>query len=134
MNITEQEKTQLIEQAIAARGTAYCPHSTYAVGAAVLTTNGHIITGANVEPASLRLGCCAEQLALLSAVAHGHRKFKALALVTDDGQTPCGSCRQLIYELCGDIAIIIAKPDKTYTISSTTTLLPLPFKKEPCCK
>lgn len=133
MNITEQEKNQLIEQALAARALAYCPHSNYAVGAAVLTADGQVITGANVEPASPRSGCCAEQLALLTAVAHGHRAFKALAIATADGQTPCGACRQLIFELCGDIPVIVAKTDKTYTILSSSVLLPYPFKKEPCC-
>jgi len=132
MNITEQEKKQLIEQALETRALAYCPHSNYAVGAAVLTTDGQVITGANVEPASPRSGCCAEQLALLTAVARGHHTFKALAIATENGQTPCGACRQLIFEFCGDIPIIIAKTDKTYTILSSSALLPCPFQKEPC--
>jgi cytidine deaminase len=134
MNITNQELTMLIERAINARKNAYCPYSHYAVGAAILTHDNTILTGTNIEVSALRLGCCAEQLVLLNARAQGYGQLKALVIVTDDGQTPCGTCRQLLYELYGDVTVIIAKTDATHVASSTLKLLPTPFKKEPCCK
>ncbi len=132
MNVTVQEQEMLVTHAFEARKTAYCPRSKYAVGAAVLTSDSHIVTAANVEAVSSTLHNCAERIALANAFLQGHRKIKALAMVTEDGQSPCGTCRQIIYELCPNVHIIIAKTDKTYTTTSITQLLPAAFKRAPC--
>ena len=132
MNVTVQEQETLVAHALEARKTAYCPHSNYAVGAAVLTSDNHIVTAANVEAVSSTLHNCAERIALANAFLQGHRKIKALAMVTEDGQAPCGTCRQIIYELCPNVHIIIAKTDKTYITTSIAQLLPAAFKRATC--
>lgn len=117
----------LIEAAKKVRKNAHAIYSNYKVGAAVLTIDDSIITGCNVESSSYGLTCCAERVALFSAVANGHNKFKALAVITEDGGTPCGACRQVIWDLCGDIPIYIA--DENGNIEETTSkeLLPNAF-------
>jgi len=127
MNLSEEIIKKLIEQALEARTFSYNPYSHYAVGAAILTDNNQIIRGTNIESGSFGLTCCAERVALFKAVSDGYKNFKALALVTDDGSPPCGACRQVIWELCGDIPIIIAKPNFQYTIMNLSNLLPHPF-------
>jgi len=124
MNLSPDEIKQLIDAARTAQHKAYATHSHYHVGAALLTTDGQIVSGCNIESHAYSLTCCAERVALFKAISEGYRHFKALAVVTPDGQTPCGACRQLIMELCGNIAIIIAKPDGTSTITDAATLLP----------
>lgn len=118
---------KLIEAADKARKNAYAPYSKFHVGAAVLTDDDTIIPGVNIESISFGLTCCAERAALFSAVSQGFKKFKALAVITDDGSTPCGACRQVISELCGDIPIIIAKSPTDYYIQSSKELLPNAF-------
>ncbi len=117
----------LIEAAKKVRKNAHAIYSNYKVGAAVLAIDDSIITGCNVESSSYGLTCCAERVALFSAVANGHNKFKALAVITEDGGTPCGACRQVILDLCGDIPIYIA--DENGNIEETTSkeLLPNAF-------
>jgi cytidine deaminase len=132
MDLTQKQINSLIKAAIQARTHAYCPFSNYQVGAAVLTDSGDVISAPNVETGLSNLGICAERMALFTAFTHGHKKIQALALVTGDGHAPCGMCRQVIYQLCCDIPIIIAKPDGTYTISSTLKLLPSPFDLRSC--
>ena len=118
---------KLIEAAKKVRKNAHAIYSNYKVGAAVLTIDDSIITGCNVESSSYGLTCCAERVALFSAVANGHNKFKALAVITEDGGTPCGACRQVIWDLCGDIPVYIA--DENGNIEETTSkeLLPNAF-------
>jgi cytidine deaminase len=118
---------KLIEAAKKVRKNAHAIYSNYKVGAAVLTIDDSIITGCNVESSSYGLTCCAERVALFSAVANGHNKFKALAVITEDGGTPCGACRQVIWDLCGDIPVYIA--DQNGNIEETTSkeLLPNAF-------
>jgi cytidine deaminase len=118
---------KLIDAARLAQKNSYVPYSKYRVGAAILTDNYIIISGCNVESSSYGLTCCAERVAIYSAIAQGHNKFKALALFTENGGSPCGACRQVIWDLCGDIPIYIAsKTGSTETISSKT-LLPNAF-------
>lgn len=131
--ITKDQIIQLIAAAAAAREHAFAHISQYSVGAAVLAENGTIITGANIEPQVLHLACCAERVALFSAFAQGHHAIQALALVTQDGATPCGTCRQCIYDLCGQIPIIVAKPDGVYRQYTLEQLLPEPFNKYRSC-
>lgn len=124
MNISPKEIEQLLAKARQAQQFAYDIKSNYKVGAALLTGDGHLFGGCNVESQAYSLTCCAERVALFKAVSEGCRQFKALAVVTPDGQTPCGACRQLIMEICGNIAIIVCKPDNTYTITDSKKLLP----------
>ena len=127
MNIAEETIKILISQALDTRKNSYNPYSKFAVGAAVLTDDDKIISGTNIESVSFGLTVCAERVALFKAVSEGYRNFKALAVVTDDGSTPCGACRQVIWELCGNIPIIIAMPDYQYNIAMSSELLPKPF-------
>jgi len=134
MGVTNNEITQLIEEALKARERAYCPRSHYAVGAAVLTESGKIVSAANVEAATSTLQNCAERLALANTFLDGHRAVRALAVVTEDGLSPCGTCRQIMYELCTDALVFIVKIDGTYVQTSVTELLPFPFKRNACCR
>lgn len=120
----------LIQAAKNVRERAYAPYSQYKVGAAVLTESGEIITGCNVENSCYPLSTCAEKTALCRAVAQGHQKFKKIVLVTHNCGTPCGSCRQVIWELCGDIPILIVGEDDQVKSYTSGDLLPDPFKLE----
>ncbi len=123
-----EERKQLVAQACAARGNAYAPYSKYAVGAAIRTTTGKIYTGANVENASYPVGLCAERVALFSAAAAGERGFRAIAVVTRDGASPCGACRQALAEFGLELEVIMA--DEKGEIREVTTLdklLPMAF-------
>jgi len=98
----------LIARATAAGQKAYAPYSHYPVGAALLTTDGVIFTGCNVENAAYPATICAERVALVKAVSEGYRQFAALAVVTRNAGAPCGVCRQMLYEFAPDLRIIIA--------------------------
>lgn len=117
----------LVEAAQVARARAYAPYSHYTVGAAVLTANGTVIVGCNVENASYGATICAERVALTGAVAAGHREFVALALVTANGMTPCGLCRQVMAELAPQMIVYIARPDGQYQTTTVAELLPHAF-------
>ncbi|MFQ6604607.1 MAG: cytidine deaminase [Fidelibacterota bacterium] len=118
---------ELIDNAIHMRSRARAPYSRFTVGAAVLTTDGQIIGGCNVESSSYSLTCCAERVALFRAIAQGHESFQALAVATDSGGYPCGACRQVIWELCGDIPVYIIKNDALVATTSSAALLPEAF-------
>ena len=98
----------LIDAAKLAQNNAHTPYSKYKVGAAILSEDNTIISGCNVESSSYGLTCCAERVAIFSAIAQGHNQFKALAVITHNGGTPCGACRQVIWDLCGNIPIYIS--------------------------
>jgi cytidine deaminase len=123
---------QLVEQAIAAAQNAHCPYSQFCVGAALLTRDGQVFTGANVENASYGLTICAERSAIAAAITAGARDFEAVAIVAsgDNPPLPCGACRQVMAEFCKDDFTIhiatIASPDAitTYRLHS---LLPNAF-------
>ncbi|MGA4719365.1 cytidine deaminase [Fictibacillus nanhaiensis] len=95
-------KEQLMEQAKIAREKAYVPYSKFQVGAALLTAEGKVYNGANIENAAYSLTCCAERTALFKAYTEGDTKFSAIAVVADTKRPvpPCGACRQVISELC----------------------------------
>jgi cytidine deaminase len=119
---------QLIQSAIQAYKNAYAPYSHYEVGAAVLGDDGQIYTGCNVENAVYPLTICAERVAITKAVSEGVRRIKAIAVVTRNGGTPCGSCRQVIREFGDDdLPIIIANMDGQYETYTLAYLLPLSF-------
>lgn len=120
---------QLIEQANKAVQYAYAPYSHYRVGAALLTENGDVFTGVNIENASYGATVCAERVAIFKAVSVGQLKFKAIAIVTAQGDfpTPCGICRQVMAEFGGpDMAIILSNEEKT-EVYRLEELLPLSF-------
>jgi cytidine deaminase len=118
---------KLINAARLAKKNSYSPYSKYKVGSAVLTDDDTIISGCNVESSSYSLTCCAERTALFSAISSGHNKFKALAVITIDGGTPCGACRQVIWDLCGDIPIYIADENGNVDETTSKALLPKAF-------
>ncbi|MFC1535838.1 cytidine deaminase [Candidatus Neomarinimicrobiota bacterium] len=118
---------KLINEARLAKKNSYSPYSKYKVGSAVLTDDDTIISGCNVESSSYSLTCCAERTALFSAISSGHNKFKALAVITKDGGTPCGACRQVIWDLCGDIPIYIADENGNVDETTSKALLPKAF-------
>ena len=123
-------KSKLIDAAKDAQTKAYAEYSNFLVGAAVETTTGKIFQGCNVENASFSLTICAERTALFSAVAAGEREFKHLVVATDNGVSPCGACRQVIWEICGDIPITLVDASGATTETSSSALLPLAFGQE----
>ena len=123
-------KNKLINTAIMMRNNAIAPFSNYKVGAAVETENGEIIGGCNIENSSYGLTCCAERVALFRAVAEGNTKFKALAVSTKNAGMPCGACRQVIWDLCGDIPIYICDTKNIIHTKYISELIPQPFDKK----
>jgi len=128
MNDTVRQ--QLISAATSVREQAHAPYSKFLVGAALLTVNGQIISGCNVENASYGLTICAERNAVFAAVAQGHRQFWAIALATVGGVTPCGACRQVLAEFCDDLPILIVDVEQPERVTETSlaVLLPGRFK------
>ncbi len=118
---------KLIKHALTARKRAAAPYSQYQVGSAILTNDNTVILGCNVESKAYPTTLCAERVAIFSAIAQGHRKFSALALVTEDGAFPCGSCRQIIHEYAGNIPIYISNGSDEYITKTISDLLPNPF-------
>jgi cytidine deaminase len=106
--LTDELRSTLIQTAIEARKWAYAPYSNYPVGAALLTASGHIYDGVNVENAAYPTTICAERVAVFKAVSEGERDFQAIAVVTENGGSPCGSCRQVLAEFGLEITVIIA--------------------------
>lgn len=122
---------RLIGMAAEAQQRAYAPYSRYRVGAALLTRAGAVYMGANVENAVYPLTTCAERAAVVAAVAAGERDFWIIAVVTDDGGSPCGSCRQVLREFNGgDLRVVIATPDGRYREHRLADLLPDSFGPE----
>lgn len=126
----EEQKSTLIEAAVAARRSAYAPYSKFFVGAALLTESGKIFHGCNVENASYGLCFCAERTAIVKAVSEGEQEFAAFAVVTAGGGTPCGACRQFIAEFCdGSTTIIVHDADAKTSVEYTLEqLLPNAFR------
>jgi len=120
----------VIAQAKAARENAYAPYSGYRVGAALLGRSGRIYTGCNVENAVYPLCTCAERVAVVKAVSEGERQFVALAVVTENGGAPCGSCRQTLREFGEDIVVLIADATGAYRETTVGQLLPDSFSSE----
>jgi cytidine deaminase len=106
--LTDEERNTLIETALEARKWAYAPYSHYPVGAALLTTSGRIYDGVNIESAAYPTTMCAERVAVFKAVSEGERNFTAIAVVTSNGGSPCGSCRQVLAEFGLDTLVLIA--------------------------
>jgi cytidine deaminase len=122
---------KLVAAARAAREHAAADFSGFTVGAAVETANGAIISGCNIENASYGLTICAERVAIFKAVSEGHRAFTRIAVVADTASPtpPCGACRQIIWEFCGDVDVITANLTSVTAMLRMKDLLPLPFDK-----
>jgi cytidine deaminase len=120
---------QLIVAARTARENAHAPFSKFLVGAAVHGKSGRIFAGCNVENASYGLTMCAERVAIFKAISEGEHEFDAIAVVTDaDALTPpCGACRQIIWEFCGDVPVILANLKGKTERERSLNLLPRPF-------
>jgi cytidine deaminase len=129
--LTDEQRESLIMAAREARRWAYAPYSKYYVGAALLAVSGEIYDGVNVENAAYPTSMCAERTAVFKAVSQGERKFLAIAVVTENGGSPCGSCRQVLAEFGSDIVVLIAdETGKLINESKLSDLLPGAFGPE----
>jgi cytidine deaminase len=120
----EIDRQALVKQAREVRKRAYAPYSNYQVGAALLGASGQIYTGCNVENAVYPEVICAERSAVVKAVSEGERDFVAIAVVTRDGGSPCGACRQVLSEFSPDILVLIADEEGNVRETTVSALLP----------
>jgi cytidine deaminase len=122
---------RLVAAARGARAHAVSDFSGFKVGAALETDAGEIITGCNIENATYGLTVCAERVAIFKALSEGKKTFTRIAVVADTAEPtpPCGACRQIIWEFCGDAEVIIANLTEVKTTLRMKDLLPLPFDK-----
>ena len=122
---------RLVAAARAARGRAVADFSGFKVGAALEAADGTIITGCNIENASYGLTLCAERVAIFKAISEGHRQFTRLVVVADTASPtpPCGACRQIIWEFCGDIPVVLANLSSVTATHQMKDLLPWPFDR-----
>src|SRR5438876_8397442 len=123
----------VIDEAIAVRQRAYAKYSNFRVGAALLTADGRIFTGCNVENSSYGLTICAERAAVFAAVAAGQQQFKLLAIATAGGCSPCGACRQVLVEFAPALPIVLINVDRPDSVIETNLqdLLPAAFVLAP---
>ncbi len=128
----KKEYKKLIKEAEKARKRAYTPYSKFQVGAAVLSVDGKIFTGCNIENASFGLAVCAERVAIFKAISEGSTKFEAIAVIgdTDKPCSPCGACRQVISEFGKDIFLIMANLKGDVKVKKINELLPEAFSKK----
>ncbi len=128
MQLSPELQKQLIETAIQVREWAYAPYSKYRVGAALLTSSGKVYDGVNIENAVYPLGLCAERVTIFKAVSEGERDFVAMAIATENGGMPCGSCRQVMAEFGLDMRVIVVDTSgRIHTESTVDGLLPGAF-------
>jgi cytidine deaminase len=123
---------ELVKQARQAKKRSFAPYSNFHVGAALLTTGGKIYTGCNVEISTFALTICAERTAIFKAFSEGDRKFKAIAVVGDDPDytPPCGSCRQVLMDLAGNIDFLMVDGKGQVKVLKMCDLLPHAFGKK----
>lgn len=131
MNESFDELQRLIHVAQEARTRAIAPYSNFQVGAALETVDGKIYSGCNIENASYGLTMCAERVAIFKALSEGERNFKQLAIVAEAKELtpPCGACRQIIWEFCGDISVALANGSGAVTMLQVRELYPHAFDK-----
>jgi cytidine deaminase len=131
MTLSQNEKQSLVDLANSARKNAYVPYSHYSVGSALRTRSGKIFTGVNVENAAYPQTMCAERVAIFKAVSEGEKEFEAISVVTDNGGSPCGGCRQVMAEFGLDTIVILAD-GSGHIVKETTVkeLLPDAFMPE----
>ena len=120
---------RLVAAARQARERALAPYSKFKVGAALETADGTIITGCNIENASYGLTVCAERVAMFKALSDGHRRFTRMAVVADTvaPTSPCGACRQVLWEFGHDLEVVLANLTEVTGRHQMTELLPFPF-------
>ncbi len=118
---------KLIASAAAARERAYAPYSGYKVGAALRGKSGRVYTGCNVENAAYGSSMCAERTAIFKAISEGEREFEAIAVVTENGGSPCGACRQVMMEFAPGMTVIIADTQGQARVTTVRDLLPDEF-------
>ncbi|MCH7964319.1 MAG: cytidine deaminase [Bacteroidetes bacterium] len=119
----------LAAKAVEAKSKALPTYSNFHVGAALITKDDKIYTGCNIESSSYSLTICAERTAIFKAISEGERKFKAIAVVgdTEGFISPCGACRQVISDLCGDIDVVLVNSKNETKVMKTSELLPFAF-------
>jgi cytidine deaminase len=122
-------KDELLTAALAVRLNAFAPFSKFQVGAAVEDADGRIHTGCNVENATYGLTVCAERVAIFKAISEGARKFQRVAVAADTDMLtpPCGACRQILWEFCGDVEIALVNPSGKIETYRLKDLFPKPF-------
>jgi cytidine deaminase len=131
MSLTQHDKQSLIDLAKDARQRAYAPYSNYPVGAALRTRTGKLYTGVNVENAAYPQTMCAERVAIFKAVSDGEKEFEVISVVTNNGGSPCGGCRQVMAEFGLETVVLLADGDG-HLVKETTVreLLPEAFTPE----
>ena len=135
MTLTDQEKQALVDLANTARERAYVPYSKYPVGSSLRTKSGRIFTGVNIENAAYPQTMCAERVAMFKAVSEGEKEFEVITVVTDNGGSPCGGCRQVMAEFGLDTIVILAdKQGRIVKETSVKELLPGAFTPEQLIK
>jgi cytidine deaminase len=128
---TDAELVPLFQVAFAAAERAYIPYSRYPVGAALRAEDGTVFSGCNVENASYPVTICAERTALVKAVSEGYQKFDLLVVVTRNGGSPCGMCRQMLYEFSPNLRIVTADLNgKIFSDNTLSDLLPDGFGRD----
>lgn len=128
MKTSEDLRRELVKRAREIRRNAYAPYSNYTVGAALLASSGQIYEGVNVENAAYPTSMCAERTAVFRAASSGERTFTAIAVVTDNGGSPCGACRQVLAEFGFATEVIIANARGDVVMETTVgDLLPAAF-------
>lgn len=131
MQLSQEQRQELISKAREVRKHAYAPYSDYAVGSALLAESGAYYTGVNVENAAYPEGICAERASVFKAVASGERKFLAIAVVSENGGSPCGACRQVLSEFARDMVVILANAKGEVVLETDLqALLPYSFGPE----
>ena len=131
IKLTDEERQSLIDLANEARRRAYVPYSNYPVGAALRTKSGKVFTGVNVENAAYPTTMCAERTAVFTAVTAGEREFEVIVVATENGGSPCGSCRQVLAEFGLDTVVLLANGDGELLLETTVRdLLPGAFTPE----
>ena len=128
--LSADEEARLVAAATAVREHAAAPYSKFKVGAALLAEDGRIFTGCKVESASYGLTVCAERTAVFKAISEGAKGFRAVAVVTDaePPASPCGACRQVLWDQCRDVDVVIATLRGIATRTRLSALLPLAFE------
>ena len=119
----------LVDAAIAARGYAHAPYSGFSVGAAIEDENGRIYTGCNIENATYGLTMCAERLAIFKAISEGARHFTRIVVAADSDilTTPCGACRQILWEFCGNASLTLTNLSGRQETMNLKDIFPRPF-------
>ncbi len=130
--LTDTDRDALVAAARAAREQAAAPYSLFRVGAALLAEDGRVFGGCNVESATFGLTVCAERTAVFKAISEGARRFRAVAVFTgaDEPTPPCGACRQVLWDQCRDIEVVMEVENGRRDVTTLAVLLPRAFELE----